>query len=584
MEKKFKKIISVLGVVLMLTTLFAGMPASFAEEKDAEDDAYIQEKVGEFLEGDDVENVDDPEVMGEEEFPMPEEEPKEDLIKPQDDGEPVAELSLQDGEQGHPLVIGEGEEKVTLYPNFYIEDTLNDSYERYNGNIKLKVIMKWSSQYGAAYKDTDAVALQKYQDLVAKGWQFKYSIVTKEGEPYGEELTYEQIGPDAGVELDVAKDKEYYLKVKATLNEQVVEADSLDQTIHFEFPAVPSGLKVSCEKDCNTVYASWNKASKAEGYFLFRNNKSGVPVKPIYGTDIIEGLKDEQQKVPACKKYYYYVRSVYKMVTGGRNVYIVSDPSSADTVKVNEFLNEGIHQITWKAKLKKKGVLYAAKNCKKKKGGSIPKGTTVKVVGKYPARFPREAHAYSFQVQLIKNDEIVKRGWIRYGTITSVKGVVAYKKGKALDWSRDFKEYYMNLRGFSSSTKYLIWTSTYTQRVNVFKGKKGNWKLIRTMRCTTGKFDHPTALTYKRKLIKHQYKRVRTKINNPNSTYWYKYVSYFCNGDGFHSIVWDTKTGKLIRKVVKNLQPGTLGCVRMSVDDSKWIYTKMPLKTRTIFR
>ena len=152
-----------------------------------------------------------------------------------------------------------------------------------------------------------------------------------------------------------------------------------------------------------------------------------------------------------------------------------------------------------------------------------------------------------------------------------------------MDWTKDFKEYYVNKKGFSSKTKYLIWTSTYAQKVNIFKGKKGKWKLIKSWRCTSGKFYHPTALTYSRTIFKHQYKRTRPKITDPTKFYHYFYVSFFSGGDGFHSIVWDSQTGHLLRHVVGTLQPGTMGCIRMSLANAKWIYNTVPLHTKTVF-
>ncbi len=44
-----------------------------------------------------------------------------------------------------------------------------------------------------------------------------------------------------------------------------------------------------------------------------------------------------------------------------------------------------------------------------------------------------------------------------------------------------------------SSTKYLIWVSTYTQEYCLYTGSAGKWKLLRTAKIATGKAASPTA-------------------------------------------------------------------------------------------
>ena len=123
--------------------------------------------------------------------------------------------------------------------------------------------------------------------------------------------------------------------------------------------------------------------------------------------------------------------------------------------------------------------------------------------------------------------------------------------------------------------------NTYTQRVNIFTGKKGHWKLLRTDRCTSGIFIHSTGLGSGYKIWKHQPRRVRNFVNS-TAKYYYNKLSYFSKGNSFHTPCWRLSNNASVNHVKGNLQPGTQGCVRMNVEAATWIYNKVPLKTKVV--
>lgn len=65
----------------------------------------------------------------------------------------------------------------------------------------------------------------------------------------------------------------------------------------------------------------------------------------------------------------------------------------------------------------------------------------------------------------------VKGSDLRYNSINATKQ----------EYATNVKEAFVNEKGYSSRTKYLIWVSQYTLSVNVFKGQQGSWKLVRRM-------------------------------------------------------------------------------------------------------
>ncbi len=60
-----------------------------------------------------------------------------------------------------------------------------------------------------------------------------------------------------------------------------------------------------------------------------------------------------------------------------------------------------------------------------------------------------------------------------------------YRKGNT-DYTPEEKTVFVNAKGYSSPTPYLLWVSRSAQKVNVFEGSKENWELIHEFDCATG--------------------------------------------------------------------------------------------------
>ena len=64
------------------------------------------------------------------------------------------------------------------------------------------------------------------------------------------------------------------------------------------------------------------------------------------------------------------------------------------------------------------------------------------------------------------------------------------------DYSKTTKEVWINAKGYSSNTNYLVWINRAYQHVNVFTGSKGNWKLTKSFIVGTGAASTPTPVSY----------------------------------------------------------------------------------------
>ena len=140
------------------------------------------------------------------------------------------------------------------------------------------------------------------------------------------------------------------------------------------------------------------------------------------------------------------------------------------------------------------------------------------------------------------------------------------------DYATYEKEVWVNAKGYSSKTQYLVWINRAYQHVNVFQGSKGNWKLIKSFLVGTGAASTPTPTG----LTTVSYKSAGGWTT---STYTVRPVVGFYPGTGyaFHSRLcypgtdteYDFSAG----------YPVSHGCVRMYKNDIKWIYNNIPVGT-----
>jgi len=133
------------------------------------------------------------------------------------------------------------------------------------------------------------------------------------------------------------------------------------------------------------------------------------------------------------------------------------------------------------------------------------------------------------------------------------------------------KEEFVNSRGVSSRTDYLVWVDKSDYKVNVFLGEKGNWKFVRSFDCAIGA---PSSPTVEGSFEYHAY-----------HSRW-SYSSYYCGpimrfyrGYAIHSTLiryngtpYDNRVGMKISH----------GCVRVRPEGIQWLVDYIPLYTRIL--
>lgn len=133
-------------------------------------------------------------------------------------------------------------------------------------------------------------------------------------------------------------------------------------------------------------------------------------------------------------------------------------------------------------------------------------------------------------------------------------------------------EKYINSQDFSSKTKYFVWTDIYRQRTYVFEGSRNKWKLIRSMLSSTGKDTHLTPVgkyTLNVRVPSFGGNKYRAK-----NAYGFIGTTYL-----YHSVLYDP-TGKYLLSGWGHLgNKASSGCIRLSPEDSTWLYKTMPIGT-----
>ena len=124
---------------------------------------------------------------------------------------------------------------------------------------------------------------------------------------------------------------------------------------------------------------------------------------------------------------------------------------------------------------------------------------------------------------------------------------------------------------YGSSTPYLILVNRSTHKVGVFQGWQGNWKCVQYWDCADGAPSTPTVEGTFRVGIRGYY-----FDSGASRCYWY---TQFRGNYLFHSVLYN-KNGTLRDGRVG--MPLSHGCVRLQIQNAKWIYDTIPAGTTVV--
>ncbi len=136
------------------------------------------------------------------------------------------------------------------------------------------------------------------------------------------------------------------------------------------------------------------------------------------------------------------------------------------------------------------------------------------------------------------------------------------------------KEIFVNAKGYSSATEYLVWVNLGTQHVNIFTGSQGNWTLDQSFLCGTGAPGSGTPQGTWTILGRQSYGWTTGTYNVRPVVYFYSY-SY-----AFHSRLYDPSHSYLTDPSIGF--PVSAGCIRMYDEDVWWMYDNLPDRTTVV--
>ena len=140
------------------------------------------------------------------------------------------------------------------------------------------------------------------------------------------------------------------------------------------------------------------------------------------------------------------------------------------------------------------------------------------------------------------------------------------------DYTEEQKEDFVNSMGYDSKTEYLVWVSLYTQKVNVFKGYKGHWKLEKCFDCASGVNETPTSTgVFKIQTLKDRWDLGATYVEP---------VLVFNGGEAFTSQPYDIDTDRIADDTIG--EPASGGGVRLLPKDIEWMSDNMFIDTMVV--
>lgn len=208
---------------------------------------------------------------------------------------------------------------------------------------------------------------------------------------------------------------------------------------------------------------TWSKAENATSYYIYRYNSSKKKWDLITN---VTGTTFTDKNLKTKTTYKYRVKAI-RTVLGDT---VLGDVTTTISVSVKSTPGTKVCPMNYKATIKSKAPCFTSKSSKKRVNYLKP-GTKVTTIdygnGRYLAKLSNG-----------------KKYWISKDRLKFTASIWTTK-----DYSTITKTNFVNSKGYKSPTKYLIWISQYTQRVVIYQGSKGKWKVIRSCRCATGTYN-----------------------------------------------------------------------------------------------
>jgi hypothetical protein len=134
-------------------------------------------------------------------------------------------------------------------------------------------------------------------------------------------------------------------------------------------------------------------------------------------------------------------------------------------------------------------------------------------------------------------------------------------------------EAYADGAGFASKTDLLVFTEIYRQKTHVLTGRQGEWRLLKTLSCSTGKNKSPTTRGVFE--ISERGKWFYSDRLGSGAMFWVRFNGTYL----FHSVAMD-RSRRVIDGGIGDRRSS--GCVRFRLEDAEWFYQNIPEGTTVV--
>jgi hypothetical protein len=360
------------------------------------------------------------------------------------------------------------------------------------------------------------------------------------------------------------------------------------QMVSFAYLVEPAKVAMNVSPGKNSAHLFWTTSPNATHYVVYMQkpgssayNKVGKTKDTSY---IVEGLKQG-------KKYSFKVKAVATLnkvtkespLSTAKSCKLKTTPAQVKGMKlfVSDLKGADLAMSWDAAKGAKSYVVYI-----KQKGESYwtNYGSTANVKCSlkrldYSKKYFIKIYSRSAgnvlgpasKTLTVTPDSYLKKNKDRL-LASKVRGIRYISRTKAeytkKHYTNEVKEAYVNYKGLSSKTKYLIWVSLYTQQATIYTGKKGNWKILYTFNVASGSPQNRTP----RGTHKVSYKEPKWQHHGWRSSY----VTHFYKKASFHMRP-KYNNGKLKDKRLG--VPISNACVRCPDNMAIFIYKNIPRGT-----
>lgn len=339
----------------------------------------------------------------------------------------------------------------------------------------------------------------------------------------------------------------YYFKVCA-LNSSGKSGEFSSVVSASPKPTAPSTPKNFTMKSRGnlSITLRWSRVSKSNGYVIeqyYADTNEWNTVKTISSSSTKEVTL---RNLSANVSYQFRIRS-FRKVNG---TVLYSSPSQTETVSAVKY-SSAVSEV--------RAPYYVGKAKSKITTRNTSTGATIVIHAGEKVTLKSKQGTYVNGYTKSKEPFRIKRSLIKYTGLDS----------RSSDYTTSVKEQFVNSKGLSSKSKYLIWVSQYTYRINIFKGSRGKWKLEKSYPCIVGSWNARTSPGIRRILKK----QAHGQYGGPVITFTAGPTGTSSNpvGNAFHHYVDGSRTGAKSH-----------GCVRVSISALNFIYRNCPVGT-TVF-